>query len=46
MAEGKIKTVIEDDNRFDLADAGKAYRKLNSRRTRGKIFIKIGADEE
>ncbi|MCJ1225812.1 hypothetical protein MMC12_002461 [Toensbergia leucococca] len=46
MAEGKIKTVIEDDNRFDLADAKKAYMKLSSGRTRGKIVIKIGADNE
>lgn len=46
MAEGKIKTVIKDDNRFDLVDAGKAYMKLNSGGTRGKIVIKIGADDE
>lgn len=46
MAEGKIKTVIEDDNRFDLADAVKAYTKLSKGRTRGKIVIKVGADDE
>lgn len=44
MVEGKIKTVIEDDNRYDLADAGKAYAKLKSGRTRGKIVIKFDAE--
>jgi NADPH:quinone reductase-like Zn-dependent oxidoreductase len=46
MAEGRIKTVIEDDNRFDLEDARNAFLKLNTGRTRGKIVIKLGADHE
>ncbi|MCJ1433191.1 hypothetical protein MMC27_002550 [Xylographa pallens] len=46
MAEGKIKTVIEDHNRFGLADVGKAYMKLHSGRIRGKIIIQINADDE
>lgn len=41
MAEGKIKCVIEDENRFELADSKKAYQKLDTGRTRGKIVIKI-----
>ena len=45
MAESKIKCVIEDENRFDLAEAGKAYTKLNTGRTRGKIILKVGADD-
>lgn len=46
MEEGKIKTVIEDDNCFELADAEKAYMKLNSGRITGRIVIKVGADDE
>jgi NADPH:quinone reductase-like Zn-dependent oxidoreductase len=46
MVAGKIKTVMEDDNRFDLANGGKVYMKLNIGRTRGKIVIKIGADDQ
>ena len=38
--------MIEDDNWFDLADAKKAYMKLSSGKTRGKIVIKVGADDD
>lgn len=30
MVEGKLKTVIEDGNRFDLADIGNAFEKLHT----------------
>lgn len=46
FAEGKIRTVIEDENKFDLADTKKAYEKLNTGRVRGKIVIKVGADDQ
>ena len=46
MAEGKVKAVIEDENRFDLANTKKAYEQLNTGRTRGKIVIKVGADDQ
>lgn len=45
MAEGKLKCVIEDENRFDLADGKKAYEKLDTGRVRGKIVIKMNSDE-
>lgn len=44
MIEGKLKTVIEDGNRFDLADIRNALEKLHTGRTRGKIVIKIAED--
>jgi len=44
MAEGKLKTVIEDGNVYDLADIGKAFEKLQTGRTRGKIAIKVAED--
>ena len=46
MAEGKIKTIIEDENKYDLVDTKKAYQKLQTGRTRGKIVIKVGADDQ
>lgn len=46
LAEGKIKAVIEDSNRFDLADTKKAYEQLHTGRTRGKIVIRVGADDQ
>lgn len=46
MAENEIKAVIENDNRFDLTDAGKACVKLNRERTTGKIVINTGIHEE
>lgn len=44
MVEGKLRTIIEDGNRFDLADIQQAFDKLNSGRTRGKIIVKISED--
>jgi len=44
MVEGKLRTVIEDDNVFDLADTGKAIEKLKTGRTRGKIVVKVAED--
>jgi len=44
MVEGKLRTVIEDDNVFDLADIDKAFEKLRTGRTRGKIVVKIAED--
>lgn len=44
MAEGKLKTVIEDGNVFDLANIGEAFEKLQTGRTRGKIAIKVAED--
>lgn len=41
MAEGKVKTVIEDDNRFELGEVGKAFQKLKGGRTRGKMLIEV-----
>lgn len=46
LAAGTIKAVIEDNNRFDLADTKKAYEQLQTGRTRGKIVIKVGADDQ
>lgn len=45
MAEGKLKCVIEDENRFDLRDAKRAYEKLDTGRLRGKIVIKMNSDQ-
>lgn len=44
MKEGLVRTVIEDDNRFELGEVGKAYGKLKGGRTRGKMSI--GVDRE
>ncbi len=44
MVEGKLRTVIEDDNVFDLASVDKAFEKLKTGRTRGKIVIKVAED--
>ncbi|EMC97851.1 hypothetical protein BAUCODRAFT_40833, partial [Baudoinia panamericana UAMH 10762] len=41
MAEGKVRCVIEDDNRYSLLDVKKAYEKLNSGRVRGKIIVVV-----
>ncbi|RMZ75922.1 hypothetical protein DV738_g5210, partial [Chaetothyriales sp. CBS 135597] len=41
MVEGKVRTVIEDDNRFALSDIQSAVRKLQTGRTRGKIIITV-----
>lgn len=42
MSEGKIKAVIEEE--FSLEDAGKAFARLKTGRTRGKLVVKV-ADE-
>ncbi|KAM0716557.1 hypothetical protein Q7P37_008002 [Cladosporium fusiforme] len=39
LAEGKIKAVIEEE--FSLAEAGKAYERLKTGRTRGKLVVKV-----
>lgn len=39
LAEGKIKTVIEEE--FSLEDASKAYERLKTGRTRGKLVVKV-----
>lgn len=45
MSEGKLKCVIEHENRFDLVDGKKAYQKLDTGRVRGKIIIKMDQNE-
>lgn len=45
MAEGKLKCIIENENRFDLVDGKKAYQKLDTGRVRGKIVIKMDQEE-
>lgn len=44
MAEGRVKSVIEDDNRFELIEVGKAFQKLKSGRTRGKMLIEVAKE--
>lgn len=44
MADGTIKSVIEDGNRFDLDDISKAFEKLGGGRTRGKIAIRVSQE--
>ncbi|KAK5075599.1 hypothetical protein LTS08_001334 [Lithohypha guttulata] len=44
MVEGRLRTVIEDENRFELTDIQKAFRKLQGGRTRGKISIQVNED--
>lgn len=39
LSEGKIKTIIEEE--FSLDDAGKAYERLKTGRTRGKLVVKV-----
>ena len=39
MAEGKLKACIERE--FELKDAGEAYMRLKSGRTRGKLVVKV-----
>ena len=41
MKEGKVKPVIEQV--FGMEDVGKAYERLKTGRTRGKLVIKVGA---
>lgn len=42
MQEGKVKAVIE--KQYDLEDAAKAYERLKSGRTRGKLVVKVGGE--
>ena len=39
MQQGKVKPFIQEE--YSLEDAGKAYEKLKSGRTRGKIVVKV-----
>jgi NADPH:quinone reductase-like Zn-dependent oxidoreductase len=39
LAEGKIKTVVEKE--YTLEEAGEAYTRLKSGRTRGKLVVKV-----
>lgn len=41
MAEGKVKSIIEEDNRFELGETAKAFQKLKGGRTRGKTVIEV-----
>lgn len=41
MVEGKVKSVIEEDNRFELGEVAKAFQKLKGGRTRGKMVIEV-----
>ncbi|KAM5342175.1 hypothetical protein ACJ41O_015206 [Fusarium nematophilum] len=42
IGERKVKSVIE--NEFDLEDAAKAYEKLKTGKTRGKIVVCVGGE--
>ncbi|KAI6823810.1 NAD(P)-binding protein [Hortaea werneckii] len=42
MEEGKVKAVIEQEFRLD--EAGKAFERLKSGRTRGKLVIKVAGE--
>jgi len=42
MEEGKVKAVIEQE--FELQDAAKAFERLKSGRTRGKLVIKVAGE--
>ena len=44
MLEGRVKAVIEDENRFDLDDIQKAFQKLHGGRTRGKIVVHVAKE--
>ncbi|KAI9275922.1 chaperonin 10-like protein [Phascolomyces articulosus] len=41
VASGKIKTVLRDDQIFDLKDGVQAHKKIESHRTVGKIIIRV-----
>lgn len=41
VATGKISTIVENGNRFDLANAAAAFDKLRGGGVRGKILIKV-----
>jgi NADPH:quinone reductase-like Zn-dependent oxidoreductase len=42
MAEGKMKAVIEEE--FSLEDAGEAFARLKTGRTRGKLVVRVAGD--
>ncbi|KAK5132729.1 hypothetical protein LTR08_008695 [Meristemomyces frigidus] len=42
MQEGKVKAIVEQE--FELEEAGKAYERLKSGRTRGKLVIKVAGE--
>ncbi|KAI0389450.1 NAD(P)-binding protein [Xylariaceae sp. FL0594] len=41
MAEGKIRAVLDGDHVYDFADVPKAFERLKTGRTRGKIVVKV-----
>ncbi|KAJ8653758.1 hypothetical protein O0I10_010557 [Lichtheimia ornata] len=41
LANGSIKSVLRDDQLFDLKDGAKAHLKLESHRTVGKIVLRV-----
>jgi alkaline phosphatase D len=43
MAEGKVKSIL--DSEFEWEDAPKAYERMKSGRTKGKIIIKVPQDD-
>lgn len=45
IADGTVKSVIEDGNRFSLDQIAKAFEKLGKGRTRGKIAIRVSNEE-
>lgn len=42
MADEKVKAIVEET--YNLDQAGKAYERLKTGRTRGKLLIKVSAD--
>ncbi|OIW34871.1 NAD(P)-binding protein [Coniochaeta ligniaria NRRL 30616] len=42
MSEGKIKPVVEEE--FALEDAGKAFARLKTGRTRGKLVVRVAGE--
>ncbi|KAF5545168.1 zinc alcohol dehydrogenase [Fusarium mexicanum] len=44
MKDGKVKAVIEEE--FGLEDAGRAYARLKEGRTRGKLVVRVGDEDE
>ncbi|KAI9496860.1 hypothetical protein BDB00DRAFT_807555 [Zychaea mexicana] len=41
LADGKIKTVLKDDQVFDLKDGAQAHKMIESHRTVGKIVLRV-----
>ncbi|KAI9260705.1 chaperonin 10-like protein [Phascolomyces articulosus] len=41
LASGKIKTVLREDQIFDLKDGVQAHKKIESHRTVGKIILRV-----